>query len=131
LVVSGTRRLPLRGLRAAPAGPPPRDLRWNPQRYFPDHPLAEQRGRLIRAEPATRRGRRRRYAELRADLERWRPVIAGAARAADAARLRADAARRANALLRSREWSFVLFPEAQLRDWLAPDSLGNSRRGCY
>jgi len=118
LVVSGTLRLPLPGLTAEPPRPPPRDLRWNPQRHFPDHPLAAERRRLIHAEPATRRGRRQRYADLRADLERWQPAIADVVRAADAAAQRADTVRRAAALLNSREWSFIVFPEARLRDWL-------------
>lgn len=118
LAVSGTLRLPLPGFSTEPPSPLPRDLRWNPQRHFPDHPLADERVQLIRDQPATRRGRRQRYIDLRANLDRWQAVTADALRSADAAVRRAAATRRANVVLRSRELSFILFPEAHLRGWL-------------
>lgn len=91
-----------------------RELEWNPQRFVPGHPADAERRALLAALPATRRARREWFARLRSLLEPMRQHLGNLH---DGAKARLATARReadANALLRRRDYPFVLFPEARL-----------------
>lgn len=131
--LSATFRLPI---PAAPASPPPiselqqrlRSLRYHPERFIDDG-APEEAQRLCEAKrtviatpktPTTAAERHRRIVEANLALQ---PFVASRHRAAEARISDAEAATRAAAVLRSREHSFVLFPQG----WLAPrlvDAIG-------
>lgn len=129
-VLSATIRLPL----PAPAITPSerlrlarvaRDALWNPQRHLDAAATPEVASLVarhddeVRSEPATRRGRRQRYRQLRYLTESLRPFAAGRAEAAARELATADAALASAAVLRRRDFSFALFPEELLRPFLA------------
>ena len=115
-----------------------RDLHHNPQRHLPDRDdpevaallsernalLAEQtaadaRDGLSRRErAAVRPENRTRFERLHAIDAALRPRVSDRRAVAADALARVDRRTRANALLRSREWSFCLFPEEVLRPFL-------------
>lgn len=131
LVLSATLHLPLPGFPAsaddvARLAQRERDLTWNPQRYSDElTDLANQKNERLLEVPRDRLGRRRRFRELRALTEAMREQIADQRQAATAARQRAEAEVEANAILRSREYAAVLFPEAMLREFLVDCVQGN------
>lgn len=124
MVVSGTLRLPLprfpidvaeRGHRLHAE----RDAVWNPQRTLAGLPAAAgliaERERWIARQPTSRRDRRERYRALRENLGMLQQLSpAGPSRRAEW-----DAELRANDVLGSREYSFVLQPEERLRGFLS------------
>jgi hypothetical protein len=123
LVLSATRWLPLpaypvqaedcrRLLRLA------RDLRYNPERFLQPGQLAglvaEKRALLAQA-PGSHRDGRRRFRKLRALTEQLHEPLAERERQARRDLCRCERQMRANALLRRRDYSFCLYPEAVLR----------------
>jgi len=92
-----------------------RELVWNPQRYLPGHPADAERRALLASPPADRAGRREWFARSRSLLEPMRRDLHGLPEAAAARLGRARREADANALLRRRDYSFVLFPEEALR----------------
>lgn len=92
-----------------------RRLWWSPQRFLPGHPVEAERRAILASPPDTRRARRLWFARQRAMLEVMRremePRYHEVVTQMEAARREASA----NALLLRRDYSFVLFPEAELR----------------
>jgi hypothetical protein len=102
-----------------------RDLYWNPQRHLTggeDHPQAAQLMRrhreLASNERADREGRRERYQELRRIVEQLRPFVGRELDCTRTQRHRAEQEVAANAVLRRRDYAWVLYPEAELRPFL-------------
>jgi hypothetical protein len=94
-----------------------RDLYWNPQREL-THPLVERRTAVQAERPETKAERRRRADEIRSLNEQLRPHVES---------LRGDVARKlelarfdahANAVLQSREYAGILFPETTIGPFL-------------
>src|SRR5262249_21498961 len=100
-----------------------RDLEFNPQRHLDPQALADpasrqavaDKERWVEERPATRRGRRERFRELRRVTEALVPAVAGQRDGATSALARCEAGLRANALLRRRDYAFCLYPESALR----------------
>jgi hypothetical protein len=142
-VVSATLHLPLPGFASTEADVAEarrlvRDLRWNPQRHLraeslEDHLLMRQladRIALAANEPpfSDRTGRRRWYEHLRDATERLWSAVADQLPEAQARLARVEAEARANAVLRRRDFSWVLFPEELLKRFLqktAADASGS------
>ena len=111
------------------AASPPSGVSWNynPQRFLgPEHAgIIERRQRLLEESPSGRRHKRQRFDRLRAALEPMRAAVAGLRQHVSEELEQARHAAEANALLRRRDYSFVLHPEQTLRPflerWLAPD----------
>lgn len=98
-----------------------RDLTWNPQRHLPaDHPLVREKQVLAAAEPphGDRAARRRWFRELHDLTERLRLLVADRIADAEAALRQARAEVRANAILKRRDYAWVLYPEETLRPFL-------------
>ncbi len=99
-----------------------RDLRWNPQRYL--HPgqgresLLNRHRELQTANPIQGDERRDRYLKLREVKERLTLPVSVQLAEVEARIAIANAEVAANAVLRRRDYSFVLFPMDALRDWL-------------
>jgi hypothetical protein len=96
-----------------------RDLYWNPHRHLPADAPERVRHRILEATiTPTRAGRRHRYRSFRRAADELRPwfesSIAEAKRIAAVGRAHAAA----NAILRRRDYSWVLHPEATLRPFL-------------
>ncbi|MFL5329967.1 MAG: hypothetical protein ACJ8C4_13765 [Gemmataceae bacterium] len=121
MVVTGTLRLPLTIDPPLTKVAPLRDLQWKPQRYAVATDgaaeLVAERQRLIANVPMTRRGRRERYHALRENRERLLPFVTQPLTEARKAEADAAARARANAILGSREYSFVLHSERALREF--------------
>lgn len=132
LVVSGTLRLPLplqpgtdaqrRALQQRL-----RSFHWNPHRHLSDAAaprpetarLLAERAQWIRQEPQTRRGRRARFAALRAATERLRPQVADEALRIQDALTQCNRQLAVNAILQRRDYAACLFPETLLRTFLS------------
>lgn len=99
-----------------------RDLTWNPQRHLPPEygqdPLVARRSEWEAANPADVEAKRVRFRILRELTESLAPAVAmqRSAVRAELAGVKNEVA--ANAILRRRDFSFLLFPESMLRDWL-------------
>jgi hypothetical protein len=100
-----------------------RDLYYNPQRHLDGEPrsrpdvaaLVARKQVLVAEEPADRHRRRERFGQIREVSARLRAPVE--ARLAEVRRRLADcgAEVRANAILRRRDYPFVLYPESVLR----------------
>jgi hypothetical protein len=125
IVLTATRLLPLPHFPASPDDchrleRSLRDIHWNPQRHLPADSaglgaVARERDEWVRREPAEKAGRRERFRTLRALSERLRAPLAGVE-----SRLHDDVTTcerqvEANAVLKRRDYSFVLYPEQTLR----------------
>ncbi len=128
LVLSATLLLPLPHYAARPDDcrrlrHEARDLFYNPQRHLDDGALSRpevaellaRRQALVREAPADRRGRRERFRQIRAVSELLRASVEGELEAARRGAAECDAEVRANAILRRRDYPFVLYPEEALR----------------
>jgi hypothetical protein len=123
VVLSATRWLPLpdypatrndvRSLKAHL-----RALDYNPQRFLPGHPAEAERRALLTSPPATRRARRAWFAKLRQLLGPMREQLAQTRAEVVEKLWRAEREAEANAVLRRRDYSFVLYPESSLRPFL-------------
>jgi hypothetical protein len=95
-----------------------RDLWWNPQRHGGEGPAADRKAELIRSEPAGREERRAWFRELRDATERLQPFVrdehAAVIGKLEIARLEVAA----NAILRRRDFAWVLYPEEAVRPFL-------------
>ena len=124
-VVSATVRLPLHRFPGTPealhrAERLARDLDWNPQRFpeaterLPD--LVFEKDRLIEDEPEGRANRRDWFRQLQRVTRDLRPAVADrhGSMARELDRVRAELA--ANEIVSSREYAWLLFPEAVLRN---------------
>jgi hypothetical protein len=121
-VVTGTLRLPLPTFPATPGdvnerGRALRALRWNPQRFVPAG-AGRARAEWVEQRPATKAGRRARALAIRTENERLRLYVAVERERAEADLVRARAEVSANAVLRTREAAWVLYPESTLRPFL-------------
>jgi hypothetical protein len=132
-VLSATLHLPL---PTFPSGPEDaeraarhlRDLTWNPQRYLPPgvasrpavRQLVEEKTAIAAAEPpySDHEARREWFRNLRGLTERLRRFVADQIADAEAALDQARAEARANAVLRRRDYAWVLYPEQTLRPFL-------------
>jgi hypothetical protein len=128
LVLSGTRRLPL---PTFPSGEEDRrrlerevrDLHWNPWRHLSPRQsaqpevqaLLQERARRVAAEPADSSGRRERFRALQDLTARLRSFLTEEETRTRDRLERVKHELAANARLRSREYSFCLFPEKVLR----------------
>jgi hypothetical protein len=132
-VLSATLHLPLPGFPATDAEVRRadrlvRDLRWNPHRHLSDADrarpevagLLREREAVVAAEPAVgdHAARREWFRRLQRLTERLRPFVRDRLAAAEAERDRVRAEARANAVLRRRDYSWVLYPEETLRPFL-------------
>jgi hypothetical protein len=132
-VLSATLHLPLPGFPAtnddvARAGRLVRDLTWNPDRHLSaaerENPrvlrLVADRATFAADEPPYREHAARRawFADLRRVTEALRPAVADRLRDAEAALARARVEAHANAVLRRRDYSWVLYPEEVLGPFL-------------
>ena len=128
-VVTATLRLPIPSYPTTPddvrrAERRVRDLDWKPEttaalrELSPD--AVAKKAALIATEPTAKAARRPWFRELQAVTRSMRPAVAIEHDATEArlARMRRELV--ANDLLRSREYSWVLFPEARLREHLLP-----------
>lgn len=132
-VLSATLHLPLPGLTttaddAARQARLVRDLHWNPQRHLTPETarrpevaaLVAERAALVAADPphGAHAERRAWFRALQAVTERLRPFVGEQVPRAEGEleRMRAEAA--ANAVLRRRDYSWVLYPEETLRPFL-------------
>lgn len=122
LLVSGTLQLPFTPFLADAAGLHDarrrvRDLDWNPQRELGGEWI-QRHDRLAAIVASSRAERRDRYRQWRALNEEMRPLVANERADAEqvAGRLAHEMA--ANSKLRSRDFSFALFPESKLRPFL-------------
>jgi hypothetical protein len=132
-VLSATLHLPLPGFPATADDAARqerlvRDLHWNPQRHLTAEnarrsevaALVREREVLVAAEPPQGAHARRRgwFRALQAVTEQLRPFVEDQVPRAEAdlERTRAEAA--ANAVLRRRDYSWVLYPEETLRPFL-------------
>ena len=120
-VVSGTLRLPFQrfpatedSLRAARRRL--RELDWNPQRVVTGS--AQKHRELASLSAGTSVERRARFHALRELNSQLRPLVAGEKERATALANRAAAEVAANAILASREYSFILHSETRLREFL-------------
>ena len=125
-VLSATLHLPLPGFPATAADLERaerrvRDLTWNPQDVLPPMlPAVRRKASLVAAEPprGERASRREWFRELHDLTEQMRPLVVGSLANAEADRERVRAEVRANAVLRRRDYSWVLYPEETLRPFL-------------
>ncbi|MFO0850144.1 MAG: hypothetical protein U0871_16540 [Gemmataceae bacterium] len=95
-----------------------RDLRWNPQRHGAGGPAADRKAALIRAEPTGRAERREWFRQLRDATERLQPFVTKEYEGVGEELREASQETAANALLRRRDFAWVLFPEGVLRPFL-------------
>lgn len=127
-VLSATLHLPLAGFASTDADVKcaerrVRDLMWNPQRHIAS-PSAEvqsllaEKATLSANEPQDPTARREWFRALQRVTERLRPHVAVQVPEAERelARIRSEAD--ANAILKRRDYSWVLYPEATLRPFL-------------
>jgi len=123
-VLSATLHLPLPGFPATADEVKrlerlERDLYWNPHRHLPDPgPPGREHAALAAAEPPAGPARKARYRAFRRIGDQLRPRVTG--RLADVRRqlTRARQEAHANAILRRRDYSWVLFPGDVLRPFL-------------
>ncbi len=125
LVLSATLLLPLPRPPAAPADAHQaerqlRDLYWNPQRHLVGAvaaatALAERQRGLAAQTAATRQERAERFRTLRQVGEQLRPFVAREVEVAQARLERLQAELRLREVLGRRDYSFCLYPEAELR----------------
>ena len=123
-VLSATLHLPLPGFPAAAAEVGrlerlERDLYWNPHRHLPGpDPLADEHAALAAAEPPDGPGRKVRYRAFRRIGNELRPRVADQLADVRWRLARARQEGHANAILRRRDYSWVLFPEDVLKPFL-------------
>lgn len=127
-VLSATLHLPLPGFPSTDADVKRaerrvRDLMWNPQRHIASlsaevQSLLAEKATLTANEPSDPTARREWFRALQRVTERLRPYVAAQLPEAERelARMRAEAD--ANAILKRRDYSWVLYPEATLRPFL-------------
>ncbi len=124
LILSATRLLPLPSFAVAPEerqrlAHELRDLHWNPQRHLePDdeiRALIEKKKTLIAEEPREKPRRRERFGALRDVTERLRLATDGREAELRGQLIPIERQLAANAVLRRRDYSFCLYPEAVLR----------------
>ncbi len=100
-----------------------RDLYFNPQCHLDDSALSQpqvaglaaRKEALVRQEPADRRGRRERFRQIREVNELLRAFVEGGLEALRQGEAECEAEVRANAILKRRDYPFVLYPEQTLR----------------
>ncbi len=90
-----------------------RDLHWNPQRYLPDG--SPEHDAIRESKPSSLRDQ---YRAFRALGDRLRPNVADEMDRTRKDLARAESEVAANAILKSREYSWVLYPEELLRPFL-------------
>lgn len=95
-----------------------RDLRWNPQRHGAGGPEADRKAALIRCVPTGRAERREWFRQLRDATERLQPLVTKEFTEAGEELREASHQAAANAILRRRDYAWVLFPEETLRPFL-------------
>jgi hypothetical protein len=133
LVLSATLHLPLPGFPSTvenlrQAQRRVRDLRWNPQRHLEEgqaasrttHQLISEKEKLIQAEPATKDHRVRRtwFRSLRSVTDDLFVSVESQIPLAEDTRQRIQLECEANAVIRRRDYSWVLYPESTLRPFL-------------
>jgi hypothetical protein len=100
-----------------------RDLFYNPQRHLGDSALSQpevadlmmRKEALIHEEPADRRGRRERFRQIREVSAQLRSFVGAELEVARQSDAECEAELHANAILRRRDYPFVLYPEKTLR----------------
>ena len=128
LVLSATLLLPLPHYPARPdgcrrLGREARDLYYNPQRHVGHDALSRpevaalvrRKEALLGEEPPDRRGRRERFRQLREVTELLRAAVGGRLAEVRQRLANCEAEVHANAILRRRDYPFVLYPERVLR----------------
>ena len=96
-----------------------RDLFWNPQRYVDNAEASKaEKQRLIASEPQDHLGRRRWFQQLRAATEGLRTLVKDQLQAMESAELLAKQREWAVKLQQRRDYSWVLYPDKELRPFL-------------
>jgi hypothetical protein len=96
-----------------------RDLIWNPQRYVDDaEEIKAKKEWLIRHEPQDRRARRGWFQELRATTEQLRARLAEPLATIESTLASAQVLEEAQRRLCRRDFSWILYPEAELKPFL-------------
>jgi hypothetical protein len=101
-----------------------RDLWWNPDRHLTRSrqnaaAMLDRKRQLIRETPRTATHKRVRYEALRQLGEQLRPLLAAERQQALAAEARVVEQDQSERVARSREYAFCLYPEAELRPFMA------------
>ncbi|MFO0807029.1 MAG: hypothetical protein U0746_00225 [Gemmataceae bacterium] len=123
LVLTGTLRPPFTGYSSTSADVRQlerlaRDVRWNPQRHGANGATAARRRELAEANPTDPAAKLARFRNLRELTDALAPAVGQQLADARKALAGAKSEVAANAILRRRDYSFVLFPEATLREFL-------------
>jgi hypothetical protein len=129
LVLSATLRLPLPHFPAGAGDEHSlqrarRELHWNPQRHLPAGAAeasawAAEKRRWVERAPADPAGRRERFQVLQSLTERLRPFTVAAESQVSHRLAAVRSELQANAVLGRRDFAFCLFPEEQIRPFLA------------
>jgi hypothetical protein len=127
-ILSATLRLPLPAFPSTPddvtrAERRARDLRWNPQRHLPPGTATELRERkaaLAANEPPypDHAARKAWFRELQRVTEQLRSLVAGRIPEAEAELAKVRAEVNANAILKRRDYAWVLYPDEVLKPFL-------------
>jgi hypothetical protein len=143
-VLSATLHLPLPAFPSTPddlqqAERRVRDLHWNPQRHLAPEQranpevkaLLDAHARLAANEPpyADHAARREWFRSFKEINEQLRPLVAGEVPAAEAELARVRSEVDANAILRRRDYAWVLYPEEMLREFLQSVSASARKDG--
>jgi len=98
-----------------------RDVHYNPQRYLPDESaaaaLAAEKQVWIERAPDNKQERRERFEKLRALTAQLREPLRRRESELQAELAACERLLQTNAVLRRRDYSFVLYPEAMLREF--------------
>jgi hypothetical protein len=98
-----------------------RDLDWQPERFIDPREamdLKRRKAALYATEPTGRAERRAWFRELQQVTRKLRPFVDYSARDVDRELARAKTEVAANAVLRRRDFAWVLYPERKLREFL-------------
>jgi hypothetical protein len=125
LVLSATRLLPLptepvSGADCRQLAQTLRDLHWNPQRHLKDgtmEKLAAAKQEWIDREPASQPARRERFEKLRELTAKLREPLVRRENALRGELAECERHLQTNAVLRRRDYPFVLYPEIQMREF--------------
>jgi hypothetical protein len=125
LVISGTRLLPLplapvNAFDCQRLAHEVRDVYWNPQRHLPresSNALIAEKQSWIERQPKNKEERRERFEKLREITATLREPLLREENALQAELATCRRQLEINAVLRRRDYAFVLYPEALLRDF--------------
>jgi hypothetical protein len=95
-----------------------RDQHWNPQRHVQDTPLQNEHHLIVAMPQQTSQERRVRYAAFREFLDRARLRFVDSIGSLQAAAMNAQRQEHWRSILNRRDFSWVLYPESQLKPFM-------------